>query len=110
MAFKPVYWLGDSRRVVRSFPARARYQAGFQLWEIQQGNEPSDWKPMPIVGAGVREIRIHVGTEYRILYVATYPEAVYILHAFEKRTRRSPKADIELAHNRYRALIAYRKR
>lgn len=82
---------------VRAFPAGARRRAGYQLYLVQQGLDPNDWKPLPSVGPGVREIRVHIDGEYRIFYVAKFAEAVYILHAFEKRTRKTRQADIELA-------------
>jgi len=107
--FKPVVWLDDSRKRVREFPHSARQRAGFELWEVQQGSDPSDWKPMPSVGPGVREIRIHVDGEFRVLYVAKFDEAVYVLHAFAKKSRRTPKSDIDLANARYRALVNERK-
>lgn len=102
---KPVVWTGDSRKRVRDFSDVARNRAGFELWEVQQGNDPSDWKPMPSVGPGVREIRVHAEGEFRVLYVAKFDEAVYVLHAFGKKTQRTPKPDIALARNRYRALL-----
>ena len=92
--------LGDSRRRISDFPEEARQRAGFELWEVQQGNEPSDWKPMPTVGPGVKEIRVRVGNEYRVMYVAKFEEAVYVLHAFEKKTQRTPKQDLDLAVSR----------
>ena len=64
---------------------------------------------MPSVGPGVREIRIHTGLEHRVLYVAKFVEAVYVLHAFEKRTRKTPRRDIGLAQQRYRALVTQRR-
>ena len=107
---KPLRWLGDSRRRISDFPEEARQRAGFELWEVQQGNEPSDWKPMPTVGPGVKEIRVHVGNEYRVMYVAKFEEAVYVLHAFEKKTQRTPKQDLDLAGDRFRGLVGERKR
>jgi len=107
--FKPVIWLDDSRKRMRAFPATARQRAGFELWEVQQGNEPSDWKPMASVGPGVREIRIHSDGEFRVLYVARFEEAIYVLHAFEKKSRRTPKADVDLAEARYRGLVNERR-
>src|SRR5437870_12919782 len=98
-------WLGSSRTDVRAFPRDARQLAGFQLRRVQQGLEPLDWKPMLVVGPGVREIRIHTGLEHRVLYVAKFAEAVYVLHVFEKRSRRTAKRDVEVAEQRYRALI-----
>ena len=105
---KPIVWAGDSRKRVGEFPDKARARAGFELWEVQQENEPSDWKPMPAVGPGVREIRVHADGEFRVIYVARFDEAEYVLHAFQKKTRRTPKPDIDLARNRYRALIRER--
>lgn len=71
-----------------------------QLGRVQQGLVPDDWKPMTTVGSGVYEIRIHTGVEHRVFYVAKYEEAVYVIHAFEKRTRHTPQADIDLARTR----------
>ena len=107
--FKPVVWLDDSRKRVREFPAMARQRAGFELWAVQQGDDPSDWKTMSSVGPGVREIRIHADGEFRVLYVARFEEAIYVLHAFEKKSRRTPKADVDLADARYRGLVNERR-
>jgi len=101
MSEKPLIWLGDSRETMR---------AGFQLWRVQRGLDPSDWKPMPSVGLGVQEIRIHTDAEHRVLYIAKFAEAVYVLHAFEKRTRQTPKDDLDLTRQRLRALINQRVR
>ena len=113
MLEKALIWLGSSRDDLRAFPDDARRVAGFQLRRVQLGLEPNDWKPMPSVGPGVQEIRIHTGLEYRVLYVTKFPEAVYVLHAFEKRSRRTSKHDVDLAKHRLRLLIterAHRKR
>jgi len=110
MSEKPLIWLGDSQDMIRAFPDDVRKIAGFQLWRVQRALEPNDWKPMPSVGLGVQEIRIHTGTEHRVLYIAKFAEAVYVLHAFEKRTRRTPNADLDLARQRLRGLITQRAR
>jgi phage-related protein len=110
MIEKPVVWLGDSRETTGAFPENVRQVAGFQLWRVQRGLEPNDWKPMPSVGLGVREIRIHTDVEHRVLYVAKFAEAVYVLYAFEKRTRRMPQTDVDLAKQRFRSLINQRAR
>lgn len=107
---KPLRWLGDSRARVGEFPPDARRRAGFELWEVQQGHEPSDWKPMPSVGLGVSEIRVHAKGEYRVLYVAKFAEAVYVLHAFGKKTRQTSKRDIDHAAARFHELVESRKR
>lgn len=103
---KPVHWLGDSRKAVSRFPDEARRLAGWQLYFVQLGRDPGDWKPMPTIGAGVREIRIHAEGEYRVIYLASPGAAVYVLHAFGKKAQRTPKADIELARQRLKLLRA----
>lgn len=108
MTGRALAWVGSSRDDLRSFPEEARRRAGYQLRLVQEGLEPSDWKPMPSVGVGVREIRIHTGLEHRVLYVASFAEAVYVLHAFEKRSRRTSRADLTLARWRYRQLLSRR--
>ena len=107
---KPLVWLGSSREAVVSFAVDARREAGHQLNRVQEGREPSDWKAMETVGAGVKEIRIRMEKAYRVLYVAKFAEAVFVLHGFEKKTQRTPKADIELAGKRYRDLMTERKK
>ena len=109
MIIKPIIWLGDSREQISEFAAVARNIAGFELWDVQQGKEPSDWKPMPSVGLGVKEIRVRVGGEYRVIYLAKFVEAVYVLHAFQKKTQKTAKPDIDLARKRFRELIQERK-
>lgn len=106
---KPITWLGDSLDQVRAFPDGARREAGFELFEVQKGLDPSDWKPMNVVGAGVKEIRIHTDNEYRVMYVAKFAEAVYVLHAFIKKTQQTAKKDIDLASQRFRELVNERK-
>jgi phage-related protein len=110
MALKPLRWLGNSRAAVRAFPRNARRDAGYQLFRVQTGVDPSDWKPMTRVGSGVREIRIHTHGEYRVLYVATRPEAVYVLHAFAKKRQGTPKLDVDLARARLKELSRLRSR
>jgi phage-related protein len=109
MSDKPLAWLGSARRDLRAFPAVARRRSGFQLRRVQLGLDPEDWKPMTTVGPGVREIRIQTEFEHRVFYVATFAEAVYVVHAFEKRTRKTPPHEVKLARDRYRALINERR-
>jgi phage-related protein len=106
---KPLIWLGSSRSEIKNFPDDARQVAGFQLRRVQQGLDPNDWKPMTTVGVGVKEIRIRTGLEHRVFYVETFAEGVYVLHAFEKRTRKTPKRNTRLARERFRALIDKRR-
>ena len=109
MADKPLILLGSSRRDLRAFPALARRLAGFQLRRVQHGLDPDDWKPMPTVGPGVREIRIHVAGAHRVFYVATRAQAIYVLHAFEKKTQRTASRDLEIGRERFRALEKVRQ-
>ena len=101
---KLLEFVGSSLDALREFPAEARRAAGFELGFVQRGLDPSDWKPMNDVGAGVREIRIHVLGEWRVLYVAKFAAAVYVLHAFQKKTQKTRREDIELARKRYRQI------
>ncbi|WP_418127961.1 type II toxin-antitoxin system RelE/ParE family toxin [Thermithiobacillus tepidarius DSM 3134] len=103
---KPVEFLGSALDDLRTFPIGARREAGHQLDRVQRGLEPDDWKPMNTIGQGVREIRIReaAGT-FRVIYVAKFAEAVYVLHCFQKKTQRTGKADLELAAKRYRNLV-----
>lgn len=105
---KPVTWIGSSKADSRAFPTDAEDEAGFQLYPVQQGLEPLDWKPLPAVGSGVREIRVHTNIEHRVVYVAKFEEPVYVLHAFEKRTRKTRQPDLALARRRYAELLALR--
>jgi len=109
MRDKLVVWLGSSRRDVRAFPADARRDVGFQLRRVQQGLDPNDWKPMPGIGPGVREIRIHTRLEHRVFYAAMFPEAVWVLHVFEKRSHKTPLGQLRVARDRFRALIRKRQ-
>ena len=106
---KTINFVGSSQDDIRNFPAEARRDAGFQLHFVQAGQEPSDWKPMKVVGSGAMEIRIHREGEWRIVYVAKFEKAIYVLHAFEKKTQRTRQSDIELAKARYKEVEAYEK-
>ena len=101
-------WLGSSLDDLRAFPADARRDAGYQLGRVQQGLLPTDWKPMSAVGTGVLEIRVHTRLEHRVFYLVKFEEAVYVLHAFEKRTRKTPRSGIVLAQRRLADLIRAR--
>lgn len=106
---KSIVWLGDSLARVRGFAPDARREAGHQLGLVQAGEAPSDWKPMPSVGLGVGEIRVRVGGAFRVIYMTKFSEAVYVLHAFEKKSRKTARTDIELARRRFRELIRERR-
>ena len=110
MILKQVKWLGDSRERMRDFPDDPRREAGYQLERVQAGKDPADWKPMPSVGLGVKEIRVRDGGAFRVIYIARFAEAIYVLHAFQKKARKTPKSDIELARRRFRELMRERRR
>jgi phage-related protein len=103
---KVLRFLGDSHKALRSFPRDARQNAGRQLAKVQKGDLPDDFKPMPEVGKGVEEIRVweESGT-YRVMYVARLRDAVYVLHAFQKKTRETSKRDLEIARLRFKQLM-----
>ena len=90
MTDKPIYWMGTSKQDIAKFPQDAKRKAGFQLRAVQRGDSPTDFKPMSVIGR-VEEIRINTGKAYRIFYVARFAEAVYVLHAFNKKTQKTTK-------------------
>lgn len=106
---KRLVWLGDSLVRTRDFVPEARHEAGVQLGLVQAGLEPADWKPMPAIGLGVNEIRVRVGGAYRVIYVAKFAEAVYVLHAFQKKSWKTARIDLELARRRFRSLLEHRR-
>ena len=110
MDLKPLAFVGSSREELRAFPVEARLRAGFELDQVQRGLPPIDWKPMTSIGSGVLEIRIHTGVEHRVFYVAKFREAVYVLHAFEKKRQKTSKQNIELGRARLSQLLAQRRR
>lgn len=101
---KSLSFVGSSLDDLRNFPAEVRRQVGFELYAVQRGFEPSDWKAMLTIGPGVREIRIRVLGEWRVLYVAKFADAIYVLHAFQKKTQQTRQEDIELARRRYQQI------
>jgi phage-related protein len=99
---RPVRFLGDSLKCLRDFPEGARHDAGYQLDKVQRGDQPDDFKPMPSIGKGVEEIRVlDWSGAYRVIYFARREDAVYVLHAFHKKTQRTPKKDLEIAKRRF---------
>ena len=104
-----IEFIGRSREDLRDFPDAARRQAGQQLDLVQHGEEPLDWKPMKTIGPGVNEIRLRDESgAYRVIYVAKFKDAVYVLHCFEKKSQKTSRGDLDIATARYRALIRAR--
>lgn len=102
---KPIQFLGDSLKRLREFPPEARQDAGHQLYKVQQGEQPDDFKPLLTLGKGVEEIRVwdESGT-YRVIYTARRTEAIYVLHAFQKKTQATSKREAEIARQRLNQL------
>jgi phage-related protein len=102
---KPVRFLGDSLERLREFPEDARHDAGYQLELVQRGEQPNDFKPMPSIGKGVEELRVKDESgSYRVVYTARFAGAVYVLHAFQKKTQLTSRRDIEIARQRFTQL------
>ena len=103
---KKIAWIGSSKADLKSFPSAAIADMGYQLFQVQCSFEPADWKPMSSVGPGVREIRVRDAKGiYRTIYLATRPEAVYVLHCFQKKTQQTAQRDIELARKRLQNIL-----
>lgn len=103
---KVIRFLGDSLRRLRAFPEGVRHDAGYQLEKVQRGDAPDDFKPMPAIGKGVEEIRVwDESGAYRVIYTARLAEAVYVLHAFQKKTQATAKRDVDLARKRHADLM-----
>ncbi|MCW5822271.1 MAG: type II toxin-antitoxin system RelE/ParE family toxin [Cyanobacteria bacterium TGS_CYA1] len=98
---KPINRLGNSKQTIREFPEAEKRIAGKQLLRVQKNMMPNDWKPMGTIGPGVVEIRIHAAGEYRVIYVSKFPDAIYVLSAFQKKTRKTPRSEILRAKKEY---------
>ncbi|MGB3275735.1 MAG: type II toxin-antitoxin system RelE/ParE family toxin [Castellaniella sp.] len=103
---KPLKFLGSSQKDLRAMPADVRYELGLELMTVQFGGEPRDFKPMPDVGPSAYEIRYRDAANgaFRVMYVAKFADAIYVLHAFQKKTQKTTKADVGLAAKRYKMI------
>jgi phage-related protein len=102
---KQVVWMGNSKEDLRAFPEEARREVGYQLEHVQEGMDPDDWKPMPTVGAGVREIRVRESSgAFRCINLTTRPEGIYVLHCFQKKTQKTSQRDLGLAQRRFKSI------
>ena len=100
---KPVRFIGSAKDDLSAFPGAAKNRAGHELFMVQVGRDPDDWKPMPSVGPGAGEIRVQdQAGAFRVIYVARFEDAVYVLHAFQKKSRKTSRSDRDLARKRYR--------
>lgn len=107
---KKLIWIGDTRKRLKEFPDESRREAGEQLWRVQSGKDPVDWRPMAQIGSGAIEIRVHRPHEHRVIYVASHPEGIYFLHAFEKKTQLTPRKEMERAKVNYAKMQQQRKK
>jgi phage-related protein len=104
---KEIRWVGSSYADLLAFPAAPRREAGFELGKVQAGLDPTDWKPFEVIGPGTKELRIRDATGiYRVMYIAKFEEAIYVLHCFQKKTSSTTKQDKDIAEARYRAVLA----
>jgi phage-related protein len=110
---KPLAWVGRAYEELTSFPGGAQHAAGRNLRSVQKGMEPQDWKPMDGIGPGACEIRVrtHEGgtVQHRVIYVARFHEAVYVLHAFQKTTQATSQHNIDVARARYAQMLRQRR-
>lgn len=106
---KPIRFAGDALAELRAFPQAARHDAGYQLHKVQCGGQPDDFKPMPDIGKGVEELRVRDATgAYRVIYTARLANAIYVLHAFQKKTQRTAPVNVELARKRFKQVMRER--
>jgi phage-related protein len=102
---KPIEFLANSLDALRRFPEPVRKRAGQELLRVQMSREPRDWKPIATIGPGVREIRVRDEQGiFRVIYVAKFAEAIFVLHCFQKKTQKTIRTDLDLAIRRYREL------
>jgi phage-related protein len=107
---KPIGWVGSAHADLRGLLAEARRELGYDLRLVQRGHDPRDAKPMATVGSGVFEIRVRAGGAFRAFYVAKFPEAVYVLHVFQKKSQQTARLDLELGRARYQTVMRDRAR
>lgn len=106
---RPIIWLGDSLKEVRSFPPEVRQDVGSALYDAQNGTTAPSAKPFKGVGSGVFEIALRFDKEaYRVVYAVRIGEKIYVLHAFQKKSKRgieTPKQDVDLIKRRYQQAL-----
>lgn len=97
---KDIRWVGSSLDDQRALPPEVRRELGFDLRRVQQGQLPRDWKAIKAVGPGVMEVRVRLDGAFRLMYVAKFAEAIYVLHVFQKKTQRTSALDLAVARRR----------
>jgi phage-related protein len=107
LPYATVVWEGDSREVLQAFPEEVRLNLGFHLWQLQQGESPGDYRPLPSIGTGVFELRDQDERAwYRVVYLSRINDVIHVLHCFEKKSRQMPKKEFEKAKQRLKAVKA----
>lgn len=102
---KPLTFLGSSLDDLRTMPESVRHAIGVELMIVQLGGTPSDFKTIRLVGAGAYELRVRdAAGAFRAVYVTKFADSIYVLHAFQKKTQKTARADIDLARQRYRLI------
>jgi phage-related protein len=102
-----IAWEGDSKEVISSFPDTAKYNLGFDLRLLRQGQQPTDFRPMSSIGPGVFELRDQGERAwYRVIYLSRVRDVIHVLHCFEKRSRETPLKEIKTARKRLKAVRA----
>ena len=109
MVKKDAFFVGSTRKDIKGFSEEARQEIGTELLTVQYGFGPSDWKFMPSVGQGVKELRVHTENEYRTIYIVKFEEGIYVLHAFVKKTQKTSQRDIQIAKKRFSDVLAQRR-
>jgi len=102
---KPLTFLGSSRDDLREMPETVRHAIGVELMIVQLGGSPTDFKPIASIGVGAYEIRVrNVAGAFRTVYVTKFADAIYVLHAFQKKSQKTAKSDLDLARRRYKLI------
>jgi phage-related protein len=102
-----IAWEGDSKEVISGFPDEVKQNLGFQLRQLQQGEKPSNYRPLPQIGHGVYELRDEDERAwYRVVYLSQIGNTIHVLHCFEKKSREIPRNEVETAVRRLKLVKA----
>lgn len=108
---KKIDWRGSSLKDLQAFPEDTRAIAGHELRKVQFGQEPADWKSINDWGSGVIEIRLDgVAGAFRVVYIAKFEEAIYVLHSFQKKSQKTSKEDVKVIKTRYQDVVNERSK
>ena len=102
----PVEFCGRSLKAIKAFPTEMKREAGHQLDRVQRGLDPIDWKPLSSLGAGIKEVRLSGNGQYRVIYLAAFESRVVVLHAFQKKSRKTGKSDVRAVQRALKDLLS----